>query len=158
MTSTATKPRTTSPAFQPQTFDLGTQLLSQGKATDIKGQSEMMSVAMKCHAEGGEVSLHSHVAEDHMFVVLQGEATYHVGLEEKEIVLRQHQGILLPRGTYYRFISTGNENLVQLRVGAGAGGAKAMMDRLDVSGEQLDPLSERDHYVAPVPVPGKFFK
>lgn len=158
MAGTAAQSKPAPAAFEPQVFDLETQLLSKGKATHLRGESELMSVAMKCHAEGGEVSLHCHAAEDHMFVVLQGEATYHVGKEEKEVVLRRHQGILLPRGTYYRFISTGDENLVQLRVGAGAGGAKAMMVRHDVKGDDLDPLSEADHYVAPVPVAGKFFR
>ncbi len=157
MSSTAEAPvRTTEP--QAQVFDLKTPVLSAGKLTDIKGRTDMMTVAMKCHAEGGENSLHAHVREDHVFIVLQGEATFHIGREELEVVLRKHQGMLLPRGAYYRFISTGSENLVQIRVGAGIGGADLMNHRADVNGKDLDPYSAADHYAEPVPVPGRFFE
>ncbi len=140
-----------------QVFDLKTQLLSGGKLTDVKCRTDMMTVAMKCHAEGGENSLHAHVREDHVFVVLQGEATFHIGRDEQEVVLHAHQGMLIPRGAYYRFESTGKENLVQLRVGAGVGGADLMNHRKDVRGEDLDPHSAADHYADPVPLPGRFF-
>ena len=139
-----------------QVFDLGIEILAHGKKSEMKAKSNLMTVMMKCHAEGGENSLHTHATEDHVFVVLQGEATFHLGLEENEVVLHRYQGLMIPMGTYYRFQSTGDENLIQIRVGA-ATEENALMDRRNVRGEWLDPMSEEDHWVTPEPIPGRFF-
>ena len=62
--------------------------------------------------------LHFHPYEDHSFVILQGEATFHIGEEDTIKVLTKYQGVMLPRGTAYWFQSSAPENLVMLRAGA----------------------------------------
>jgi mannose-6-phosphate isomerase-like protein (cupin superfamily) len=100
--------------------------------------------------------------------VLEGEATFHFdgedntrvlglpsGREPAPRVLKPHEGIMLPKGTFYRFESTGQQNLVMLRVGAAPpgspkqavypeGGDKsrdqepyARMQRIEASGRQF---------------------
>ena len=51
--------------------------------------------------------------------MLDGEATFVDGDEEETKVTR-NEGILLPKGTYYRFRNTGDSNLVMLRIGCGS--------------------------------------
>jgi len=35
---------------------------------------------------------------------------------------KKHQGVMIPKGAYYRYHNTGKENLVVIRVGAGVKG------------------------------------
>ena len=114
------------------------------------------------------IYMHAHVHEDHSFIVLEGEATFHFdsednarvlglpsGREPAPRVLKPYEGVMLPKGTYYRFESTGDGNLVMLRVGAAQpgspkravypeGGEKsrdqepyARMERIEASGHQF---------------------
>ena len=39
-----------------------------------------------------------------------------------EIKVEKHQGVMIPKGAYYRYHNTGKENLVVIRVGAGIKG------------------------------------
>src|SRR5438093_9857244 len=101
-----------------QTFSLRTPLLSEGRTNQEVAGTDQLKLRVKVYAEGGENGLHAHHDEDHAFVILQGQATFH-DETEKTTVVNKNEGILLPRGSFYYFQSTGYENLVLLRVGAG---------------------------------------
>jgi len=142
-------------AAQAQTFKLTTPYLLQGITSDERARSELLTVLIKVYASGGENRMHAHVHEDHSFIVLEGEATFHFDGEDNARVLKPYEGVMLPKGTYYRFESTGQGNLVMLRVGAAPpgspkravypeGGDKrrdqepyARMERVEASGHQF---------------------
>ena len=98
-------------------FNLRTPLLKSGITTDTRAKTEVLNVTVKVYADGGENEMHAHVGEDHAFVVLSGQATFHVGSDENCRVVNKYEGVMLPSGTEYWFQSTG-PNLVMLRVGA----------------------------------------
>src|SRR5688572_30265861 len=99
-------------------FDLRTELLKQGLTTDTRAKTDRLSVTMKAYANGGENLFHAHTAEDHAFVVLSGQATFHIETEENVKVLGKYEGIMIPKDQSYKFQSTGEGNLIMLRVGA----------------------------------------
>ena len=101
-----------------QVFALKTPLLSLGRTDRVVAQTELLKLRLKVYAEGGENCLHAHHDEDHSFVVLDGQATFY-DKEGKATVVNRYEGIMLPKGTHYRFQSSGTTNLVLLRVGAG---------------------------------------
>jgi len=146
-------------AFKTQTeatqFDLTAQLLDQGRSMDLLAKTDMMAAHIKVYAEGGENGLHTHNHEDHIFVVLAGEATFRTGVEEQERVVAKHQGILLPKGAYYRFESSGDENLVLLRVGAQIPGTSR--DRTKPDGSPIPGDSPDNKQVPVIPRAGKYF-
>jgi mannose-6-phosphate isomerase-like protein (cupin superfamily) len=110
-------------AAQAQTFNLTTPYLRQGITSDERARSDLLTVLIKVYASGGENRMHAHVHEDHSFIVLEGEATFHFDGEDNARVLKPYEGVMLPRGAYYRFESTGQGNLVMLRVGAAPPGS-----------------------------------
>ena len=142
-------------ATRAQVFNLTTPYLVQGITSEQRARSELLSVLIKVYASGGENRMHAHVYEDHSFIVLEGEATFHVDGEDNVCVLKAYEGVMLPKGTYYRFESSGERNLVMLRVGAAPpdspkravypeGGDKsrdqepyARMERIEASGRQF---------------------
>lgn len=135
-----------------EVFSLKTPLLSEGRSNLEVAATDLLKLRMKVYAEGGENGLHRHLDEDHAFVVLQGQATFHD--EEEEIrVVNRYEGIMIPRGAYYYFTSTGDENLVLLRVGAGRKAEGGY--RLGPEGRPL--TQEENKHVDGVPIPGKFF-
>ena len=102
----------------PQYFSLKSQLLAKGAHTTYVAQSELLSVAVKIYASGGENKMHQHPEEDHTFIVLQGQAAFHIGSDENVRIVSKNEGVMLPAGTCYWFLSSANENLVMLRIGA----------------------------------------
>ena|SRR5438309_1337974 len=138
------------------TFSMRTPYLSQGRTTTFVNRTDLMSVAVKVYSDGGENALHTHQNEDHTFLVLQGEATFY-DEENKETVVRQWEGISLPRGAYYRFQTTGEENLVLARFGARDVTQPAGDGRVDIEGDPLPAESLENKHITGVPVPGKFF-
>jgi len=110
-------------ATRAQIFNLTTPYLLQGITSDERARSELLTVLIKVYASGGENRMHAHVHEDHSFIVLEGEAMFHFDGEEDARVLKPYEGVMLPKGTYYRFESTGAGNLVMLRVGAAPPGS-----------------------------------
>src|SRR3954471_21557023 len=92
--------------FEASVFSLKTRLLSQGSHTTYLAQSQLLSVAMKAYASGGENKMHQHPEEDHAFVVLQGQATFHIGTDENIKVVNRNEGVMLPAGTCYWFLSS----------------------------------------------------
>jgi mannose-6-phosphate isomerase-like protein (cupin superfamily) len=112
-----------STATRAQIFNLTTPYLLQGITSEERARSELLTVLIKVYASGGENRMHAHVLEDHSFIVLEGEATFRLETEDNIHVLKPYQGVMLPKGTYYRFESTGQGNLVMLRVGAAPPGS-----------------------------------
>ena len=136
-------------------FELKAPLLSLGRSNLALATTDLMTLRLKVYAEGGENAMHYHTDEEHAFIVLQGEATFHLDTEENARVVQQWQGVMLPKGARYYFQSSGDENLVLLRVGAP--GNRAVDGRRAPDGERLDGSSEANNHVEGVPIPGRFF-
>jgi mannose-6-phosphate isomerase-like protein (cupin superfamily) len=138
-----------------QVFSLeGTQLLSEGRTDSVVAKSDDMTARVKVYAEGGENATHTHINEDHLFFVLQGEATFFLGRNaDEQKVVAAMAGILIPQGSYYRFQSSGDENLVLFRVGS----FKGLNDRIGPDGKPLPANTKANNHVAGVPIEGKFF-
>jgi mannose-6-phosphate isomerase-like protein (cupin superfamily) len=62
--------------------------------------------------------MHHHTNDDHAFIVVEGEATFHLEDEDHAYVVKKYEGVMLPKGANYRFESSGKENLVLFRVAA----------------------------------------
>jgi len=139
-------------AAQAQVFSLKTPLLSSGRSNLPVAATDLLKLRVKVYAEGGENGLHTHQDEDHAFIVLQGQATFHD--EEGNVnVVNQYEGIMLPHGAFYYFQSTGDENLVLIRAGAGR---KPEGDfRVGPNGRPL--TREENKHIEGTPIPGKFF-
>lgn len=63
--------------MEAQTFELKTPHLKEGRSHTVLAQTDLMNVAIKYYNEGGENALHTHLTEDHVFIVLDGEATFY---------------------------------------------------------------------------------
>jgi mannose-6-phosphate isomerase-like protein (cupin superfamily) len=107
-----TKPRA-------QKFSLRTPYMKQGRITQLVADTENMWIHTKINYEGGENEIHTHLDEDYAFIVLEGQMSV---FDEKgnELKVEKYQGVMLPKGAYYRYLNTGKENLVVIRVGAGS--------------------------------------
>jgi quercetin dioxygenase-like cupin family protein len=123
-----------------ETFDLKTRLLKQGRTNLPLAATKAMSVVLKCYAEGGENELHAHPHEDHVFVLLQGQAVFHAP-DGRTTTLSANQGIMLPAGSVYSFQAVGDENLVLLRIGATVVADADPLARIDVEGKPFDGYS-----------------
>ena len=124
-----------------EVFNLRTPYLKQGRTTDIRARTDLMTVTMKVYAEGGENGMHNHPHEDHSFIVLEGEATFHIETDENTKVVRRYEGILLPKKVNYWFQSTGDQNLVMIRVGAyypGERPGRLTPDGRDIPGNSIE--------------------
>ena len=139
------------------TFELKGQLLAQGRTMDLLAKTDLLAAHLKVYAAGGENAIHTHSREDHLFVILAGEATFRLGEREAMRVLRKHDGIMIPSGSYYWFLSSGQENLVLLRVGAKREGWNNFDDRIDLSGNPLAGDSVENKELPIIPLPGQFF-
>lgn len=93
-------------------------LLEGGATMELLGLAPMLWAHSKVYSTGGENALHSHDTEDHVFLVLQGEAIFHFG-DGSTGEARAFEGVMVPRGTLYRFhAKEAAGNLVMFRVGA----------------------------------------
>ena len=104
-------------APKPSFFTMRAQRLSRGSTEEPLAIGKHLWLKIKVYGKGGENKLHSHLNQDHSFVVLGGKACFHGPRGEKRTIKR-NQGILLPAGSYYWFESVGKDPLVLLRVGA----------------------------------------
>jgi mannose-6-phosphate isomerase-like protein (cupin superfamily) len=95
----------------------GAAVLSEGHWSKALAMSDNLWVRVKVYASGGENGLHAHATEDHAFFVLQGSAVFN-NSDGDDIPVRAFEGVMVPKGAFYRFASSGEENLVMLRVGA----------------------------------------
>jgi len=128
---------------KPETFTLRTQLLTQGRTNLPLAATEKMSVVLKCYAEGGENELHAHPYEDHVFLIMQGQADFY-GPNGELATLRRNQGIMLPAGSLYRFEAKGDENLLLLRIGTTVVEGEDPLARIDAEGAPFDGYSEKN--------------
>jgi mannose-6-phosphate isomerase-like protein (cupin superfamily) len=136
-------------------FDLRTPYLDQGRTTDLRAKTELMTIIAKVYAEGGENGMHNHPHEDHSFIVLEGEATFHIESDDNVKTIGRYEGVMLPKGTNYWFQSSGEGNLVMIRVGARYPGMPG--GRLTPSGEDIPGDSEANKSVERIERPGKWF-
>jgi mannose-6-phosphate isomerase-like protein (cupin superfamily) len=126
------------PLIEPEILTLRTQLVSAGHTKDLLASTDTTTFHIHCYGpKGGENGLHAHTEEDHIFVVLQGEAQFS-GLNGPLPVLKKNQALMLPKGCFYSFSNESTEPLVMIRFGA--------MDK-DASGHRLDPQGK--------PIPGR---
>ena len=74
-------------------LDLKIQLVSEGHHKHVLAQTDMSSFNVHCYApKGGENGMHAHMEEDHVFLVLQGEAQF----VTPEAALALVEGLLRP--------------------------------------------------------------
>ncbi len=99
-------------------FNIKTPYLEFGKSRKQLSASELLDLHLLVFTEGGENEMHNHPDDNHAFIVLEGEATFHVETEDNVVVVGHHEGLLLPKDTNYRFQSSGSSNLIMVRVGA----------------------------------------
>ena len=155
----ATNPTTSATANAPkaEVLDLKIQMVSAGHHKHVLAHTELSSFNVHCYApKGGENGMHAHMEEDHVFLVLQGEAQF-VTPEGPLPVVRKHQALFLPKGAFYSFSNEGTENLVLARFGAntpGTGGGR----RLDPNGQYIPGRANKEGAVPPHFIPGKFFE
>jgi mannose-6-phosphate isomerase-like protein (cupin superfamily) len=131
-------------------------LLKEGRMDTVMAETDNMQVRVKVYAQGGENALHTHLDQDHTFVVLQGQARFwdETGAEQ---VYGRNEGIMLPRGAYYRFESCGDVPLVMLRVAA-RNGKRTGDDRIGPDGKSLPGDSTENFHVEPVVLEGAFYE
>ncbi len=149
----------------------GTPVLADGAWSKAIATAENLWLTTKVYAGGGENALHTHTTEDHAHIVLQGKATFHFK-DGTTCEVLPFEGVMLPKGVWYRFEADTKENLVMLRVGA-AQRKTAGIDKLlklgapvelagttiDMDGtEKIDRGGKSGKPVSPtVIVPGKTF-
>lgn len=97
----------------------GVQLLEEGNTHELLARAPGLWAHVKVYATGGENGVHAHPDEDHLFLVLAGEATF-LDAAGQELVVGPYEGMLVPAGAAYSFRSSGSHNLVLVRVGAAA--------------------------------------
>ena len=138
-------------------FSLKTPYMKQGRVTQLVAETANMWIHTKINAEGGENEIHKHVDEDHAFIVLEGQMSV---FDENggEIEVKQHQGVMIPKGAYYRYLNTGGGNLVVIRVGAGIKGQQqgGQEKRLGADGKPLISGTPENRNLPPIEA-GKFF-
>jgi mannose-6-phosphate isomerase-like protein (cupin superfamily) len=134
-----------------QKFSLRTPYMKQGRITQLVAETENMWIHTKINYEGGENEIHTHLDEDHSFIVLEGQMSVfdETGNEQK---IEKYQGIMIPRGAYYRYLNTGKDNLVVIRVGAGIKGKPqgGVEMRVRPDGKPLLADSEENKTVPPI--------
>lgn len=140
----------------PSAFSLRTPLVSQGRSDTPLAATDQLTLVLKVYASGGENELHAHPQEDHAFIVLQGRAAF-FGPEGERLDLSPLQGIMLPRGSLYRFHAEGPEALVLLRVGTPANHKMPRPTRIDREGRAMHGDSKENKTVERIFDPQRYF-
>ncbi len=141
-----------------QVFSLRTPYLSAGHSTTLVARGDHSWFAVKVYAQGGENALHAHPNEEHTFLVLEGQATFY-NKDHTPTVVNRYEGVLLPKGTFYYFQSTGEDQLVMLRAGSGKKASPGEVNRIAPNGQPFpasDP-NNKEGSLPGVPILGKFF-
>ena len=102
---------------KPQMFSLKIPYVKQGRTKRVLAQTPDMEIRVMVNAESDENEFHTHLDLDHTFIVLEGELTI-IDPQEKKYVVKPNQGILIPRGAYYRYLVSAEKNTVMLRISA----------------------------------------
>ena len=141
------------PTEKPKTqkFSLRTPYMKQGRITQLVAETENMWIHTKINYEGGENEIHCHLDEDHSFIVIEGQMSV-FDENGNEIKVEKYQGVMIPKGAYYRYHNTGKENLVVIRVGAGIKGKPqgGVEMRVRPDGKPLPADSAENKTVPPV--------
>jgi mannose-6-phosphate isomerase-like protein (cupin superfamily) len=133
-------------ATGPTFFHLRAQLPRQGRTDTPMAATDRLWVVLKTYASDGENELHAHPNEDHVFFVLQGEADFH-GPKGERRRAKKFDGVLIPRGAFYRFRAIGDEPLVMARVGAVVDPQQDALGRIDSEGRSMDGYSAANKQV-----------
>jgi mannose-6-phosphate isomerase-like protein (cupin superfamily) len=80
--------------------------------------SDLMRVHVQVVKSGGENNLHTHTGEDAFWLVLAGAVRFYGEGDSVIAELKQHEGVLIPRGFKYWFESASDEPLEIIRVAA----------------------------------------
>ena len=139
-------------------YSLKTPYMKQGRVTQLVAKTDNMWIHTKVNSEGGENAVHCHMDEDHSFVVLEGRMSV-FDENDTELEIEKYQGVMLPKGAFYRYLNTGEENLVVLRIGSGIDATPPRGDdmRLRPDGKPLPSDSEENKTLTPIELPGEFF-
>jgi mannose-6-phosphate isomerase-like protein (cupin superfamily) len=158
MEATAAAKPQSQEAPKAQLFSLKTPYMKQGRVTQTVSKTANMWIATKINAEGGENEIHTHLNQDHAFIVLEGEMSV-FDENGNEMKLKQYQGVMLPKGAYYRYLNTGEGNLVVLRVAANTPDKppKGAVTRVMPDGTPIAGGSVENKSLPPIEMPGKFF-
>ncbi len=141
---------------QAQMFSLKTPYMKQGRVTQLVAETTNLWIHTKINAEGGDNEIHKHIDEDHAFIVLEGQMSVFDELGN-EMEIKQHQGVMIPKGAYYRYLNTGEGNLVVIRVGAGIKGQQGGQEmRLGANGKPLVSGTAENRNLPPIES-GEFF-
>jgi quercetin dioxygenase-like cupin family protein len=131
----------------PSFFHIRAKLPKVGRTNQVLGATRHMNVVLKTYASGGENEIHAHSNEEHLFVVLQGAATFYGPRGETKEVAR-HDCVLVPVNAFYWFqAKEDTEPLVMLRVGAAVDADKDVLARIDLEGQPFDGYSEKNKEV-----------
>jgi mannose-6-phosphate isomerase-like protein (cupin superfamily) len=141
---------------QTYTFSMKSNYLSTGRVNIDLAKEDVLWLSLKVNAEGGENAIHAHAQEEHAFIVMDGEVTFFNEHGEGK-VLHKYEGIMIPKGAFYRYLNTGGENLFLLRVGAKLGPQQGDASRLRTDGTPLPSNSVENHHVDGVPIEGKLW-
>jgi mannose-6-phosphate isomerase-like protein (cupin superfamily) len=142
-------------AVRPQVLSLRTQLVSQGHTRVLLAETDNSTFRIHCYGpKSGENGMHAHTDEDHIFVVLQGEAQFY-DLDGPLPVLGKHQALMLPKGCFYSFSNDGDGPLVMLRFGAMEKNWKG--DRLDQQGKPIAGRGQAPGSKATILIDNAFF-
>ncbi len=142
---------------KPQLFNMKTRLPKKGRGATLLAATERMWVNLKTYAEGGENTLHAHTNEDHVFIVLQGEAAFY-GPDGEIATLGKNQGILLPKGVAYYFHAIEGEPLVILRMGTIIDPERPKFERKSLGGEDIPGSSKANKSEPTVFYTDRFFE
>ncbi len=146
-----------SDAPEAQVLDLRIQLVSAGHHKRVLARTDTSSFNVHCYApKGGENGMHAHMAEDHVFLVLEGEAQF-VTPKGPLPRLRKHQALFIPKGAHYSFSAEGDGPLVLARFGAKVAGAGPDR-RIDPAGKPIPGRAQKAGAVKPVLIEGRFFE
>jgi mannose-6-phosphate isomerase-like protein (cupin superfamily) len=140
----------------PYVFSLKGQLLEQGRTDSMLAATDDLTIRLKIYASGGENELHAHTSEDHSFMILQGSGRF-FGPEGEIVELGQYEGIMLPKGSYYKFFATSEEPLVMIRVGNPNHKFQPKPNRINIKGEEMKGDSKENKKVDVVFKEGEFF-
>ncbi|MCI0778921.1 MAG: cupin domain-containing protein [Chloroflexi bacterium] len=138
------------------TFSIEGPYLSAGRVNIDLARTDLLWLSLKINAEGGENAVHAHTAEDHSFIVLEGEVTFYDEHGEGK-TLGAYEGIMIPKGAYYRYLNTGGRNLFLLRVGARRDAEEGKPSRHKPDGSPILGDDAENFHIDGVPIPGKSF-
>lgn len=98
-----------------QVFSLRVPVMEQGGfGRGVLAETDDIRVGWISCTNTGEDRLHTHPNQPHVFFVLSGTMIIR-DREGNEVRLKQYEGILIPEGHYYSFVTDGDEPCVVLR-------------------------------------------